>query len=106
MADEVEAPGSLEASTADAPRILVVDDEKVIREILSEFLTLEGYVVRSVEDGEKALVELRLRPYDLVISDLKMPRVSGLQLLEKMQTREKKHNKEQDNKDVEKKKKH
>jgi response regulator RpfG family c-di-GMP phosphodiesterase len=84
MVDEVEPPGSLEASTADAPRILVVDDEKVIREILSEFLTLEGYVVRSVEDGEKALVELRLRPYDLVISDLKMPRVSGLQLLEKI----------------------
>ena len=84
MPVEVEPPGSLEASTADAPRILVVDDEKVIREILSEFLTLEGYVVSSVEDGEKALTELRLRPYDLVISDLKMPRVSGLQLLEKI----------------------
>jgi response regulator RpfG family c-di-GMP phosphodiesterase len=72
------------AATSEAPRILVVDDEKVIREILSEFLTLEGYVVHSVEDGEKALIELRLRPYDLVISDLKMPRVSGLQLLEKI----------------------
>jgi response regulator RpfG family c-di-GMP phosphodiesterase len=69
---------------AESPRILVVDDEKVIREILAEFLTLEGYVVRSVEDGEKALTELRTRPYDLVISDLKMPRVSGLQLLEKV----------------------
>ncbi len=72
------------AEPVDAPRILVVDDEKVIREILAEFLTLEGYVVRSVEDGEKALTELRTRPYDLVISDLKMPRVSGLQLLEKI----------------------
>jgi DNA-binding NtrC family response regulator len=61
-----------------------VDDEKVIREILSEFLTMEGYVVRSVEDGERALSELRTRPYDLVISDLKMPRLSGLQLLEKI----------------------
>ena len=68
----------------ESPRILVVDDEKVIREILAEFLTLEGYVVRAVEDGEKALTELRTRPYDLVISDLKMPRVSGLQLLEKV----------------------
>ncbi len=65
-------------------RVLVVDDEKVIREILSEFLTLEGYVVRSVEDGEDALAELRLRPYDMVISDLKMPKVGGLQLLEKI----------------------
>ncbi|MBP6632391.1 MAG: response regulator [Kofleriaceae bacterium] len=65
----------------EAPRILVVDDEKVIREILAEFLTLEGYAVATVEDGEKALTELRLRPYDLVITDLKMPRLSGLQLL-------------------------
>jgi len=69
---------------SEAARILVVDDEKVIREILAEFLTLEGYQVSSVEDGQKALEELRLRPYDLVISDLKMPRVSGLQLLEKL----------------------
>jgi response regulator RpfG family c-di-GMP phosphodiesterase len=69
---------------SDAPHILVVDDERVIREILAEFLTLEGYSVRTVEDGEKALTELRLRPYDLVITDLKMPRISGLQLLEKI----------------------
>jgi response regulator RpfG family c-di-GMP phosphodiesterase len=67
-----------------AARLLVVDDEKVIREILAEFLQLEGYQVTTCENGQKALDELRLRPYDLVISDLKMPHVSGLQLLEKM----------------------
>src|SRR5688572_6154268 len=66
-------------------RILVVDDERVIREILAEFLTLEGFSVHTVEDGEKALTELRLRPYDLLITDLKMPRLSGLQLLEKIE---------------------
>src|SRR5688500_2741694 len=48
----------------DSPRVLVVDDEKVIREILSDFLTMEGYVVRAVEDGSAAMKELRLRPYD------------------------------------------
>jgi response regulator RpfG family c-di-GMP phosphodiesterase len=68
----------------DSPRVLVVDDEKVIREILSDFLTMEGYVVRAVEDGAAALKELRLRPYDLVISDLKMPNMGGLELLEKI----------------------
>jgi response regulator RpfG family c-di-GMP phosphodiesterase len=74
------------ATTAqdDSPRVLVVDDEKVIREILSDFLTMEGYVVRAVEDGAAALRELRLRPYDLVISDLKMPNMGGLELLEKI----------------------
>jgi response regulator RpfG family c-di-GMP phosphodiesterase len=67
-----------------AARILVVDDEKVIRDILCEFLALEGYLVRSVEDGDAAMQELRMRPYDIVISDLKMPRVSGIALLEKI----------------------
>jgi DNA-binding response OmpR family regulator len=76
------APGtSMTAESGDAAHILVVDDERVIREILAEFLTLEGFSVHTVEDGEKALAELRLRPYDLLITDLKMPRVSGLQLL-------------------------
>ena len=74
-----------ETDRAEAARILVVDDERVIREILAEFLTLEGFSVHTVEDGEKALVELRLRPYDLLITDLKMPRLSGLQLLEKIE---------------------
>ncbi len=68
----------------EAARILVVDDEKVIREILSEFLTMEGYQVGTAEDGFKAIDELALRPYDLIISDLKMPRMSGLQLLERL----------------------
>ncbi len=72
------------AEPSDTARVLVVDDEKVIREILSEFLTMEGYVVRAVEDGHRALDELKLRPYDMVISDLKMPKLSGLQLLEKI----------------------
>ena len=69
----------------ESARILVVDDERVIREILAEFLALEGFTVHTVEDGEKALTELRLRPYDLLITDLKMPRLSGLQLLEKIE---------------------
>jgi response regulator RpfG family c-di-GMP phosphodiesterase len=61
-----------------------VDDEKVIRDILCEFLALEGYVVRSVDDGDSAIDELLMRPYDIVISDLKMPRVSGIELLERI----------------------
>lgn len=73
------------ATETETARILVVDDERVIREILAEFLSLEGFSVHTVEDGEKALTELRLRPYDLLITDLKMPRLSGLQLLEKVE---------------------
>jgi response regulator RpfG family c-di-GMP phosphodiesterase len=68
----------------DSARILVVDDEKVIREILSDFLTMEGFVVRAVEDGAAALKELQRRAYNLVISDLKMPNLGGLELLQKI----------------------
>ncbi len=68
----------------ESPRVLVVDDEKVIREILSDFLTMEGYVVRTVENGEAALQELERRGYNLIISDLKMPGMGGLELLERV----------------------
>ena len=71
----------------ESPRVLIVDDEKVIREILSDFLTMEGYVVRTVEDGAAALRELERRSYNLVISDLKMPGMGGLELLEKVSER-------------------
>jgi response regulator RpfG family c-di-GMP phosphodiesterase len=71
----------------ESPRVLVVDDEKVIREILSDFLAMEGYVVRAVEDGDLALKELDRRTYNLVISDLKMPGMGGLELLEKIAER-------------------
>jgi len=69
-------------STDERPRVLVVDDEKFIRDILADFLGMEGYLVRTAEDGAAALSELRHAPYDLIISDLKMPRMGGIELLE------------------------
>lgn len=68
----------------DRPRILVVDDEKVIRDMLADFLGMEGYVVRTAEDGTSALTELSRGHYDLVISDLKMPRMGGIALLDEI----------------------
>ncbi|HKO90155.1 MAG TPA: response regulator, partial [Polyangiaceae bacterium] len=65
----------------ETPRILVVDDEQVIREILADFLSMEGFWVRTAEDGSAALVELSRNQYDLVLSDLKMPVMGGLELL-------------------------
>lgn len=68
-------------SQEEAPRVLVVDDEKVIREILADFLSMEGFQVRTAADGSAALLELSRHPYDLVLSDLKMPNMGGLELL-------------------------
>src|SRR5690349_24960298 len=66
---------------AENARILVVDDEKFIRDIIADFLAMEGYVVRTAADGAAAADELRRARFDLVISDLKMPRMGGLELL-------------------------
>ena len=61
--------------------ILVVDDEASIRHVLSLVLKDKGYEVRAVENGEEALKELSARPYDVVISDVRMPKVDGMTLL-------------------------
>jgi response regulator RpfG family c-di-GMP phosphodiesterase len=68
------------------PRVLIVDDEKFIRDILADFLGMEGYIVRTAEDGSAALSELGNAHYDLVISDLKMPRMGGIELLDAIGT--------------------
>ena len=74
------------ANNEERPRVLIVDDEKFIRDILADFLGMEGYVVRTAEDGQAALNELGHAQYDLVISDLKMPRMGGIELLEQIGT--------------------
>lgn len=66
----------------EAPRVLVVDDEKFIRDILSDFLTMEGYLVRTASDGVQAVTELSRGHFDLILTDLKMPKMGGLDLLQ------------------------
>jgi len=69
------------------PRVLVVDDEKFIRDILADFLGMEGYEVRTAEDGQAALSEMSKSAYDVVISDLKMPKMGGIELLDEIAKR-------------------
>lgn len=68
-------------------KILIVDDEKVIRDILIDFLGAEGYDIASAGDGEEALDILERRSFDVVLTDLKMPGMSGIDLLLEMKTR-------------------
>jgi two-component system response regulator PilR (NtrC family) len=63
------------------PRLLVVDDEESIREFLEIMLKKEGYDVTCAEDGAKAKEVLGKKTFDMVISDLQMPNVTGLELL-------------------------
>jgi len=64
------------------PKILVVDDEEVTRLSLAEILSLEGYQVASASSGEEALQKLEKETFDLVLADLVMKEVNGLQVME------------------------
>ncbi|MEI7704554.1 MAG: sigma-54 dependent transcriptional regulator [Deltaproteobacteria bacterium] len=61
--------------------VLVVDDEESMRHLLTVILAERGYEVRAVSNGEDALRELAARSYDLVLSDVRMPRMDGIALL-------------------------
>ena len=63
------------------PRVLIVDDEATIRDLLSKTLALAEYDVDLASDGRTALERLRIIPYDLLITDLKMPGVDGLAVI-------------------------
>lgn len=82
------ASEGLDTARASLPfRLLVVDDESSIREVTSAMLAEQGYEVLTAEDGQQALELLpQFRP-DLVITDLRMPRLSGFELLEIMRER-------------------
>ena len=68
-------------------RVLLVDDEPLIRKLISGYLVAAGYVVRTAVDGLDAIGKLRAGLPDLIISDLNMPRMSGLELLEVVRKR-------------------
>ena len=69
------------SAPAGRPRVLVVDDEASIRDLLSKTLALAEYDVDLAPDGRTALERLRIIPYDLLITDLKMPGVDGLAVI-------------------------
>lgn len=66
------------------PKILVVDDEKIVRESLFNWFEDEGYSVDTAEDGTDALKKFDKGKYDLILLDMKMPGINGLELLSKI----------------------
>lgn len=66
-------------------RILVVDDEDIIRMLICDTLEDLGYEIYEAEDGEEALKKLNQQMYDLVILDYMMPNLSGIEVIERLQ---------------------
>ncbi|MGH2672870.1 MAG: response regulator, partial [Actinomycetota bacterium] len=69
-------------------RVLVVDDEPMVREVLARYLEQEGYAVDLAEDGEQALAAYEAATPDLVLLDLMLPRIDGLEVFRRMRERQ------------------
>ena len=65
-------------------KVLVVDDEKAIRDSLKMILEDEGYIAETAADGEEALQKVKELNFDIIISDIKMPKLDGMQLLDQV----------------------
>ena len=63
--------------------LLIVDDEKAIRKTLSEILSFEGYKIDEAADGEEGLKKFKEKTYDVILCDIKMPKIDGLDFLQK-----------------------
>src|SRR5829696_6594681 len=63
--------------------ILIIDDEKAIRKTLSEILSFEGYKIDEASDGEEGLKKFKEKTYDVVLCDIKMPKLDGIEFLQK-----------------------
>jgi two-component system response regulator AtoC len=72
-------------ATAELKRVLVVDDEENIRHMLGAVLRQEGYEVTVAESAAQALAAMEQQPIDVLLSDIRMPKLSGLELLDRVQ---------------------
>jgi DNA-binding NtrC family response regulator len=70
-------------------KILIIDDEKVIRSTLREILEYENYEISEAQDGEEGLAKLREEEFDLVLCDVKMPKMDGIEVLNQAKTMDK-----------------
>ena len=71
---------------SERPKVLVIDDEPGVRDLISEALSLSGITAVSAADGLEALSFLRREKFDLLILDINMPKLDGLALLEKLRS--------------------
>lgn len=69
----------------DPQKILVVEDDLFLRELYTDILTAEGYRVEEAADGEEGLQKIKVGGYDLILLDIIMPKMDGLEVMRQMQ---------------------
>lgn len=69
----------------DQQRILVVEDDLFLRELYADVLTAENYKVEMAQDGEEALQKIKVGGYDLILLDIIMPKMDGLEVMRQVQ---------------------
>src|SRR5262249_5924438 len=80
----VDPPSGREPAPAASGRALVVDDSRAIREALTAMLARDGWIVDVAEDGARAWHMAQQLRYDLVVTDLEMPRMNGFELIARL----------------------
>ena len=68
------------------PRVLIVDDEPMVRDVLTRYLEREGFTVSTAADGEEALSSFATERPDLVLLDLMLPRIDGLEVFQRLRS--------------------
>jgi two-component system response regulator HydG len=88
MADTLDPTPTTAPTRRDRPKVLVVEDDPDIRKILELFLAEKGFQVKVAESAQRALEVLDQEPTDLILSDVRMPGMSGLELLRHLKERD------------------
>ena len=79
----LETPGDvLRSHASQTPRLLVVDDDKAIRSLITAVLSRKGYSVETARNGEEALEVIAVKTFEAIILDLMMPKVDGFEVIE------------------------
>ena len=80
----IESMKDISFSNEDVNKILIVDDEPFIRKFLSKYLSGKNFIIETADNGEAAIEKLNEEPFDLVLTDLRMPKMGGRELLQIM----------------------
>lgn len=68
------------------PRILIVEDDELLRELYKDILTQEGYVIETAEDGQKGYEKIKQGGWDVILLDIILPTMNGLEIMKQLKS--------------------